>query len=146
MSSSIIGNAKYQELNMSFTFKEHEEGKITLNAVADQIQYQLELFANPDLDFEELKNVLLSKQFKLVSKTPEIMKIKIAFAFFEFKNFEKMTLNTLKETITELSDKLKEKSQKIMTLEDGMKQLRKDVDLLTTQLRDLRCANDETKQ
>jgi hypothetical protein len=57
-----------------------------------------------------------------------------------------MTLNALKETITELSTRLKEQTQKNIVLEDGMKQLRKDVDLLTTQLTDLRCANDETKQ
>jgi hypothetical protein len=143
MSSSIIGDAKYQELNMSFTFDEHEEGKMTVNAVADRIPYQLELFANPDLDFEDLKNILLSKQFKLVSKTPEIMKIKVAFTFFEFKNVEKMTLNTLKETITELSSKLQEKSHKIVALEDGMKQLRKDVDSMTTGMADLKRKNDE---
>jgi hypothetical protein len=57
-----------------------------------------------------------------------------------------MTLNALKETITELSTKLKEQTQKNIVLEDGMKQLRKDVDLLTTQLTDLRCTNDENKQ
>ncbi len=51
MSSSFIGDAKYQELNMSFTFDEQEEGKIIVNAIADQVPYQLELFANPDLDF-----------------------------------------------------------------------------------------------
>jgi hypothetical protein len=45
-----------------------------------------------------------------------------------------MTLNALKETITELSTKLKEQTQKNIVLEDGMKQLRKDVDLLKTQL------------
>ncbi len=143
MSSSIIGDAKYQELNMSFTFDEQEEGKITVNAVADQNPYQLELFANPDLDFEDLKNILISKQFKLVSKTPEIMKIKIGCTFFEFKNVEKMTLNTLKETITELSNTLKEKSHKIMALEEGMKQLRKVVDSMTTGMADLKRKNDE---
>ncbi len=51
MASSIIGDAKYQELNMSFIFDEQEEGKIIVNAIADQIPYQLELFFNPDLDF-----------------------------------------------------------------------------------------------
>jgi hypothetical protein len=143
MSSSIIGDAKYQELNMSFTFDDQEEGKITVNALADQIPYQLELFANPDLDFEDLKNILLSKQFKLVSKTPEIMKIKVAFAFFEFKNVEKMTLNTLKETITELSSTLQEKSHKIVVLEEVVKELRKDFDSMTTGMADLRRKNDE---
>jgi hypothetical protein len=121
MSSSIIGDAKYQELNMSFTFEEQEEGKITVNAVADQIPYRLELFANPDLDFEDLKNILLSKQFKFLSKTSEILKIKIGFTFLEFKNVQKMTLNALKETITELSSKLQEKTHKIVILEEVVK-------------------------
>jgi hypothetical protein len=126
MSSSIIGDARYQELNMSFTFDEQEEGKMTVNAVADRIPYQLEILANPDHDFEDLKSILLSNKFNFVSKTSELFKIKIGFTFLEFKNVEKMTLNTLKGTITELSDKLKEKSHKIMTIEEGMKRMRKD--------------------
>jgi hypothetical protein len=82
MASSIIGDAKCQELNMSFTFDEQEEGKIIVNALAGQTPYQQEIFFDPDLDFEDLKNTLLSKQFKLVSKTPEILKIKIGVTFF----------------------------------------------------------------
>ena len=118
---------------------------MTVNAVADQIPYQLELLANPDLDFEDLKNILISKHFKLVSKTPEILKIKIAFAFFEFKNVEKMTLNALKETITELSNTLKEKTQKIVVLEEVVKELRKDFDSMTTGMADFKRENDENK-
>ncbi len=138
MSSSIIGDARYQELNMSFTFDEQEEGKMTVHAVADRIPYQLELLANPDLDFEDLKNILLSNKFNLVSRTSELFKIKIGFTFLEFKNVEKMSLNTLKETITELSDKLKEKSHKIMTIEEGMKRMKKDFDSITTEIAGLR--------
>jgi hypothetical protein len=57
-------------------------GKIIVNAVADNTPYQLEFFSSPDLDLEDLKNILLSKQFKVVSKTPEILKIKIAFTSY----------------------------------------------------------------
>ncbi len=106
MASSIIADAKYQELNMLFTFDEQEEGKIIVNAVADHIPYQLEFFSNPDFDLEDLKNIFISKQFKLVSRTPEILKIKIAFTFYEFKNVEKMTINTLKKNIAELSNEM----------------------------------------
>jgi hypothetical protein len=123
---------------MSFTFDEQEEGKMTVHAVADRIPYQLELLANPDLDFEDLKNILLSNKFNLVSRTSELFKIKIGFTFLEFKNVEKMSLNTLKETITELSDKLKEKSHKIMTIEEGMKRMKKDFDSITTEIAGLR--------
>jgi hypothetical protein len=44
----------------------------------------------------------------------------------------------LKETITKLSNKLKEQSQKNTVLEDGIKQLKKDFDLMATQMADLR--------
>jgi hypothetical protein len=41
MASSIIGDAKYQELNMSFTFDEQNEDKKIINAIADHTPYQL---------------------------------------------------------------------------------------------------------
>jgi hypothetical protein len=40
---------------------------------------------------EEIKDALLSKQFKLVSKSPEILKIKVSFAILEFKNIDKIS-------------------------------------------------------
>jgi uncharacterized coiled-coil DUF342 family protein len=54
-----------------------------------------------------------------------------------------MTLNTLKETITELSSTLQEKSHKIVVLEEVVKELRKDFDSMTTGMADLRRKNDE---
>ena len=78
--------------------------------------------------------------------SPETLKLKMGFTSFEFKNVEKMTLNTLKETITQLNNKLTEQCQKNAVLEDGMKQLRKDVDLMTTKIADLSRVNDESKQ
>jgi hypothetical protein len=62
----MIGDAKNQEPNISFTFEEQEEGKITVNALDDQILYKVEVFDNPDLDFESLKNILLSEKFTLI--------------------------------------------------------------------------------
>jgi hypothetical protein len=41
MASSIIGDAKHQELNMSFTFDEQNEVKKIINAIADHTPYQL---------------------------------------------------------------------------------------------------------
>ena len=41
MASSIIGDAKYQELNMSFTFDEQHEDKLIIHALADHNSYQL---------------------------------------------------------------------------------------------------------
>jgi hypothetical protein len=51
---------------MSFTFDEQEEGKITVKALDDQILYKVEVFANPDLDFESLKDILLSEKFRII--------------------------------------------------------------------------------
>ena len=78
--------------------------------------------------------------------SPEILKLKMGFTSFEFKNVEKMTLNTLKQTITELNYKLTGQCQKYSVLEDGMKQLRKEFDLMTTKMADLSRFNDESKQ
>ncbi len=74
----------------------------------------------------------MSKQFKIVERTPEILKLKIAFQSFEFKKVEKITLNGLSKIITEINNKLKDQSQKNTILEDIIKQLRKDFDLITT--------------
>ena len=41
MDTSIIANTKCQELNMSFSFDEHQEGKLIVNAFADHTPYQL---------------------------------------------------------------------------------------------------------
>jgi hypothetical protein len=41
MASSIIGDAKYQELNMSFSFDVQQENKLIVNALADHTPYQL---------------------------------------------------------------------------------------------------------
>jgi hypothetical protein len=95
-SSSIIGDAIYQELNMSFTFDEMQKDKLIICAFAEHTAYQLELIINPDLDFLDLKNALFSKHFKLVSKSPEILKLKIGITYLEFKNTHKITLDSLK--------------------------------------------------
>ncbi len=41
MSSSVIGDAKYQELNMSFTFDERLKDKLIIHALADHNSYQI---------------------------------------------------------------------------------------------------------
>jgi hypothetical protein len=56
-----------------------------------------------------------------------------------------MTLNTLKETITEMNNTLKEKSHKIVVLEEIVKELRKDFGSMTTEIADLKRENDENK-
>jgi hypothetical protein len=123
-SSSIIGDAIYQELNMSFTFDEMQKDKLIICAFADHTAYQLELIINPDLDFIDLKNALFSKHFKLVSKSPEILKLKIGITYLEFKNSHKITLDSLKESIKELSNKLKSQSQNNIFLEDTIHKMK----------------------
>jgi hypothetical protein len=56
----------------------------------------LEVASNPYLEFEDLKNALISKEFKLLEKSPEILKLKVGLTNFELKNLEKITLNELK--------------------------------------------------
>lgn len=51
MDSKIIGDAKYQELNMAFSFDEQDPSKIIVDVVADRIIYQLELKADLEIDF-----------------------------------------------------------------------------------------------
>ena len=51
MNSSIIGDAKHQELNISFTFDEQHQDKLIVNAIVNHTPYQLKLLSNPDLDF-----------------------------------------------------------------------------------------------
>jgi hypothetical protein len=39
MTFNIIGDAKHQELNMSFTFDEQNEDKMIINALVDHTPY-----------------------------------------------------------------------------------------------------------
>ncbi len=69
-----------------------------IDTLVDGASYQAVIVYNPDLnlDFQDIKNGLISKQFKIVSRTPEILKLKIAMISVEFKNVEKMVIKTLK--------------------------------------------------
>jgi hypothetical protein len=89
MTSSVIADAKYQELNMSFDC-EVQEDKLIIRANVENVTYQTEKAIDPDLDFEDLKDLLNNKQFKIVTKTAEILKLKIGGVLsLEFKNYEK---------------------------------------------------------
>ena len=88
MTSSVIADAKYQELNMSFDF-EVQEDKMIIRAKLENATYQTEKEIDPDLDFEDLKDLLSNKQFKIVTKTAEILKLKVGVLSLEFKNYEK---------------------------------------------------------
>ena len=57
-----------------------------------------------------------------------------------------LTLNTLKETISELSNKLKEQSQKNTLLEAAFNKMKVEFDLMTTKIADLTRLSDETTQ
>ena len=51
---------------MSFNFDEQYENKAIINAIVDHTPYQLEFILNPDFDFENIKNALLCKHFRIV--------------------------------------------------------------------------------
>jgi hypothetical protein len=62
-----------------------------INAIVGPNIYQFELYCNLNLDFQDIKDALLSKQFKLISKSHKILKIKVFFAVFEFYSIDKMS-------------------------------------------------------
>ncbi len=66
---------------------------------------------------------MLAKQFKLLSRSSEILKIKLGFASFEFKSIDKSIVNTLQT--------------KIVALEKEVKELKDDAKLVSAQLHEL---------
>ena len=66
----ISGDPKHQSLRISFTFDQHQEDKLIINAIVDHTTYQLELVNDFDLDSDQVKNTLLSKKFKILSRSP----------------------------------------------------------------------------
>ncbi len=52
MTSNIIADAKYQELNMSFVFNDEIEGKLLIKALSNNTAYEIEILPNPHFDFE----------------------------------------------------------------------------------------------
>ncbi len=66
---------------------------------------------------------MLTKQFKLLSRSSEILKIKIGLSPFEFKSIDKLIVNTLKT--------------RIVALEKEVKELKDDAKLVSAQLNEL---------
>ncbi len=88
-----------------------------MNALLDHMNYQSERIRTPDADFDDLKAALIEKHFKFVSKTSEILILKVGFVKLDFKNLEKTGLIELKEKVNLLNDQLNEQTDKNHLLE-----------------------------
>ena len=95
-----------------------------MNALLDRMNYQAERIRTPDADFDDLKEALVDKHFKFVSKTPEILILKVGFVKLDFKKLEKMALIELREKVNHLNDQLNEQTSKNRLLEKGIQELR----------------------
>jgi hypothetical protein len=72
-------------MDLQLFFDELNE-KLVINANIEKTHYRIEVESNPYLDFEDLKTMLRSNQFQIVSKSPEVLKIKVGPTNLEFKN------------------------------------------------------------
>ena len=70
------------------------------------MNYQAICLPIPEIDFDDIKEALLEKIFKFVSKTPEILKLKVGPVKLDFKNLEKSALIDLREKVDLLNDQL----------------------------------------
>ena len=85
MNTSAIGDVKYQELKLEINC-ERQEDKIVILARIENATYRGEKALDPDIDFDDLKDALNSKHFKILSKTPELLKLKVGFLNIELHN------------------------------------------------------------
>ncbi len=92
METSIIADANYQQLKMAFTFDELFEEKVIINALVDNTPYQDQFIFNPDSDFSDIKNALLSKHFKITSRTLKFSDSKSILAIFSLRTSKKSIL------------------------------------------------------
>ena len=101
------------------------------------MNYQAVCIPHPDVDFDDLKEALDEKGFKLVSKSPEILKLKVGLVKIDFKNLEKMALIDLREKVDLLNGQLNQQLTKNRILEKSIEELRTEMDLMLTKMGDL---------
>lgn len=94
---------------------------------------------NPDIDFKELMDALESKQFKFVSKTLENLNLKVGPLRLDFKNVERMNVIELREKFDALSDRFNEQLERNNQLENGIRNLRREIDQTITRMGNLEC-------
>jgi hypothetical protein len=101
------------------------------------MNYQTTCLPIPEIDFDDLKEALIEKNFKFVDKSPEILKLKVGLFKLDFINLEKMALVQLKEKVDFLNDQLNQQSTKNRILEKNIQQLRTEMDFMLTKMGDL---------
>jgi hypothetical protein len=72
------------------------------------------------VEFDDIKEALIEKNFKFISKSPEILKLKLGPVKLNFKNLEKMALIDMREKIDLLNNQLNEQTIKNRLLEKGI--------------------------
>ncbi len=107
------------------------------------MNYQAERLLSEDVDFDDLKEALIEKNFKFISKSPEILKLKVGPVKLDFKNLEKMALIDLREKVDLLNDQLNEQTTKNRLLEKSIQVIRTEMDLMLTKMGDLSLRCDE---
>jgi hypothetical protein len=101
------------------------------------MNYQTVCLPIPEIDFGDIEEALLEKSFKFVSKSPEMLKLKVGFFKLDFINLEKMVLVQLKEKFDLLNDQLNQQSSKNLILEKNIQELRTEMDFMLTKMGDL---------
>ncbi len=87
MQLNDINNAKLNsEIHLLDITCDLQGDKLVVQAICENLRYEGEKRLDPDIDFEDIKDSIANKQYKVISKTPETLKVKIAFLNFELKN------------------------------------------------------------
>ena len=107
-----VNDAKFQAMDLTFTTRT-EPDKLIIEASAsrDKFQYVGEIPATPLIDFEDIRELLEQKMFKVVLKTEEMLKIKIGATPLEMLPKPKVELNKLKEFEESLRDSLEKQAK-----------------------------------
>jgi hypothetical protein len=87
---------------------------MSITADYQNAKYLGELFTHPGISFSDVQESLNKKEFKIVERGEESMRLKVGFYTMVFKNKLIMTINELKDGLNELQTKV---SQQILNAE-----------------------------
>jgi hypothetical protein len=109
---NYVNDAKFQVMDLNFIVKmEPDKLIIETSSSKDEIQYVGEIPANPFIDFEDIKELLEQKMFKIINKTEEMLKIKIGPISLEMLPKPKVEANKLKQLEDSLRDSLQKQTE-----------------------------------
>jgi hypothetical protein len=110
--NNVNNDAKFQAMDLKFIVKmEPDKLIIETSSKKDELQYVGEIPATPLIDFEDIKEMLEQKMFKLIIKTEEMLKIKIGPMPLEMLPKPKVEANKLKQLEDSLRDTLQKQAE-----------------------------------